>query len=268
MSRNIKLTLSWNGAKFNGYQSQPHGSTVQDTLNQAWRVLTGESVVLFGCSRLDAKVHANHYVLNFQSESNLSSERILRSLNGILHNQFKADICIYDCEFVDSQFHARFHTAGKHYRYLIWRGFKTHALFTPQCWHVHSKHEITNLEEILQEFVGEHDFAGFRACDCSAKNTIKHIYAIRAQKHPQFPEMIIVDFWGDGFLKNMIRNMIGTAVDISIGKIAEDCIQKAFIHKNRRQVGVCAPPWALTLMRVYYNKDVFILDSQALTRAL
>lgn len=260
MTKNIKLTLSWNGAKFSGYQYQPHAITVQETLNQAWRILTGEIVTLYGCSRLDAQVHANHYVLNFFSEVELEEEKIICAMNGILHNQLKVDISVYDCEFVDKEFHARFHAVGKHYRYLIWYGYKTHALLTPKCWHVHSKNEPKNLQEIVNQYIGEHDFAGFRASDCSAKNTIKHVYAVKVNHHEHFPEMIIVDFWGDGFLKNMIRNMVGTAVQMAIGKLQDDCIQNAFVHKNRELVGMCAPPWALTLMQVYYNKSTFLSD--------
>lgn len=261
--KNIKLTLSWNGAKFSGYQYQPHAVTVQETLNSAWKILTGETVTLFGCSRLDAQVHAHHYVLNFYSHTSLEAGKIVRAMNGILHNQFKAAISVYDCEFVDKEFHARFHTTGKHYRYLIWYGFKTHALLTPQCWHVHCKNELKNLNAILQQFVGEHDFAGFRASDCSAKNTLKYIHAVKAYQHPHFPQMTIIDFFGEGFLKNMIRNMVGTAVQVAYGKLQEDCIQNAFQHKNRELVGMCAPGWALTLMKVYYNKELFISDAIA-----
>ena len=254
MSKNIKLTLSWNGAKFSGYQYQPNAITVQETLNSAWRILTGEVVTLYGCSRLDAQVHASHFVLNFLSETNLEEEKILRALNGILHTQFKVAISIYSCEFVEKEFHARFNAVGKHYRYLIWVGQKTHALLTPQCWHIHSKSVPINLNSIFQQFVGEHDFSGFRASDCSAKHTIKNIYSVKIHNHSHFSEMTIIDFFGDGFLKNMIRNMVGTGVQMAIGKLKEDCIQKAVEHKNRELVGMCAPGWALTLMKVYYSK--------------
>jgi tRNA pseudouridine38-40 synthase len=261
MSKNIKLTLSWNGAKFSGYQVQPHAITVQETLNSAWRILTGEVVTLYGCSRLDAQVHASFYVLNFFSETELEEEKILRALNGILHNQLKVAICIYKCEFVDKEFHARFSAVGKHYQYLVWYGQNTHALLTPQCWHIHSKNAPLNLQSIFKQVVGVHDFSGFRASDCSAKHTVKHIYAVKTNQHPQFPEMTIVDFFGDGFLKNMIRNIVGTAVQMAIGKLPEDCILQAFEHKNRKLVGMCAPGFALTLMKVYYNKEEFVVDA-------
>ena len=265
---NIKLTLSWNGAKFNGYQSQPDGCTVQDTLNAAWKIFAKESVTLIGCSRLDSQVHAHHFVLNFLTETEFECEKIIRALNGILHTHFKADICVYDCEYVASDFHARYHALGKHYRYLIWSGHKTHALLTPQCWSIHSKNKIENLNSYLQQFVGEHDFAGFRASDCSAKNTIKNIQAVTLTQHALFPEMQIIDFCGDGFLKNMIRNMVGTAVQMSLGKLESNCIQNAFEHKNRERVGMCAPGSALTLMRVYYNKEELSRDSQGVSQTI
>lgn len=260
MSKNIKLTLSWNGAKFSGYQYQPNAITVQETLNSAWRILTGEVVTLYGCSRLDAQVHASHFVLNFLSDCNLEEEKIIRALNGILQNQFKANISVYNCEFVHKEFHARYNAVGKHYRYLIWVGQKKHALLTPQCWHIHSKNTPVNLNSIFQQVVGEHDFSGFRASDCNAKHTIKRIYSVHISNHPQFPEMVRVDFFGDGFLKNMIRNIVGTAVQMAIGKLKEDCITKAFEHKNRELIGMCAPGSALTLMQVYYSKPKLEAD--------
>ncbi len=262
MMKNIKLILSWNGAKFSGYQYQPNTVTVQGTLNTAWKILTGETVTLYGCSRLDAQVHANYFVLNFYSKVDINEEKIIRALNGILHGQLKADICIYDCMFVENEFHARYNAVGKHYRYLVWYGYKSHALLTSLCWNVHSKNELNNLKSILAQFVGEHDFAGFRASDCSSKNTVKNIYAIHAYNHPLFPEMTLIDIWGDGFLKNMIRNIVGTAVQVSLNKLSKDCIQNAFEHKNRELVGMCAPGWALTLMKVYYDKEQFMLEAR------
>ena len=260
---NIKLTLSYCGDKFSGYQVQPNAITVQETINQAWRVLTGETVVLYGCSRLDAGVHARYFVLHFQSQTNLNEEKIIRALNGIFQNQLKSQISIYNCEFVDDNFHARYHAIGKHYRYLIWQGYKTNALLTSQCWHIHSKNKLENLTNIFSQYIGKHDFAGFRASDCSAKQTVKHIHAVHVSRHHEFPEMITLDFFGDGFLKNMIRNMVGTGVQMSLGKLNEACIQEAFLHKNRLQIGMCAPSWALTLMKVYYNNQEFLADSQA-----
>ena len=253
--RNLKLILSWNGEKFHGYQYQPHVFTVQEALTKTWETLTKETVTLCGCSRLDAGVHAQYYVLNFHTITQLTEERIIKSFNGILHANLGLDISVYKVEFVDSSFHSRFHSTGKHYRYLIWHGFSEHAILTKRCWHVRSKLSLNEVKRNLDQFVGEHDFSAFRASDCSAKTTVRKIYKIDSWIHPVYPEMLIVDIWGDGFLKNMIRNIVGTSVDVASGKLDKNTITEAFTHLDRTKTGMCAPAWALTLMQVFYDKE-------------
>ena len=253
--QNFKLTFSWNGEKFHGYQQQPNVFTVQEAITKAWFILTKETVTLTGCSRLDAGVHANSFVLNLQSKTNYSLDRILKGLNGIFHSQLHLDISLYSVEHAESSFHARFSALGKHYRYLVWFGFSEHAFLTRRCWHVRTKLDISELFLQFQYYVGEHDFSAFRAVDCGAKNTIKKIYQIQVQFHPVFSECIVIDIWGEGFLKNMIRNMVGTAVDIASNKLPKNTITEGYLHKNRNLTGVCAPAWGLTLMQVFYTKQ-------------
>jgi len=254
-SQNLKLIVSWNGEKFHGYQYQPHVFTVQEALTKAWEILTKETVTLCGCSRLDAGVHAQNYVLNFHTTTKLTEERIIKGFNGILHSNLALDISVYHAEFVDSQFHARFQSTGKHYRYFIWYGFSEHAILTKRCWHVRSKLSLDDVKKNLAQFVGEHDFAAFRASDCSAKTTVRNIFKIDAWSHPVYTEMLIVDVWGDGFLKNMIRNIMGTAVEIASGKLPKNTITESFIHKDRSKTGMCAPAWGLSLMEVFYDNN-------------
>lgn len=222
----------------------------------AWRVLAHEDVVLHGCSRLDAQVHAESYVLNFHTASALTCDRIIKGLNGIFH-AMQMQISVYDCQFVESHFHARFHAVGKHYRYLIWHGKRENALWTNRCWHVHSPKSLVELQDIFSQFQGEHDFAAYRASDCGAKTTVRHVHRIHVSCHPRFPELKIIDIFGDGFLKNMIRNMVGTAVEVALGKKEKNTITDSFKHRNRTLTGVCAPAHALTLLKVYYEKDTF-----------
>ncbi len=252
--QNLKLILSWNGKKFSGYQYQPHVFTVQEALTNAWKILNKEIVSLCGCSRLDAGVHAQHYVLNFHTTTKLSEERIIKGLNGILHSNLSLDISVYQASFTHFDFHSRFHSKGKHYRYLIWHGYSEHSFLTKRSWLVRAKLSPEDIKLALRQFIGKHDFAAFRSTDCSAKTTIRNIFNIDAWNHPIYPEMLVVDVWGDGFLKNMIRNIIGTSVEIASGKLDKNSITESFIHKDRTRTGMCAPAWALTLMHVYYDK--------------
>jgi tRNA pseudouridine38-40 synthase len=266
--RNLKLTVSWNGEKFSGYQYQPHVFTVQEALTNAWFILSREQVELVGCSRLDAGVHAQHYVLNFYTDTVLTEERILKGLNGILHSHLQLSISIYAAEFVAPDFHSRFHALGKHYRYLIWYGFAEHSFFTPRCWHVKGKLSLADIQLSLQEFIGEHDFAAFRSSDCSAKTTVRRIFNIDAWSHPFYSELLVVDVWGDGFLKNMIRNIVGTAVQIANGQLHKRTITDAFLHKDRTQTGMCAPAKALSLMQVFYIQEHLQIALQEKSRLI
>lgn len=256
-TKNIKLTLSWDGSGFQGYQFQPNAVTVQGVLTQAWKILSKEDVVLHGCSRLDAKVHAESYVLNFYSQTNLEPQRIISGLNGILHAHLEVAISIYDCAFVDPHFHARFHVVGKHYQYLLWHGLSENALLTKRCWVIRSSQSLDALPGILKQFEGEHDFAAYRASDCTAKTTVRRVHTIRAHQHPMYKQMHVIDVFGEGFLKNMIRNMAGTAVDVALGKLNKTTITDSFSGFDRTHTGVCAPAHALTLKNVYYDSITF-----------
>jgi tRNA pseudouridine38-40 synthase len=237
-----------------GYQSQPHGVTVQDTLSKAWEVMTKESTTLYGCSRLDAGVHANQYFVNLYTRSQRSLEEIYRALNGILRSQLGANISIYNAKEVEPDFNARFDTLGKHYRYRLWYGRGHHAAHTPAAWPVRSrKFDFQILTQALSPLIGLHDFAAFRASDCTAKTTVRKIETIDVWCNALYPEAITIDVWGEGFLKNMVRNIVGTAVDAAVGKLCSTATSKALLHMDRTQIGQCAPAHALTLQRVYYD---------------
>lgn len=238
-----------------GYQSQPHGVTVQDMVNKAWHIMTQETTVLYGCSRLDAGVHANQYFLNLYTRSVRSCEEIYRSLNGILRTQLNVPISVYQARDVEPDFNARFDTQGKQYRYRLWYGRAHHAALTTAAWSVRSRSfEPENLISALSQVIGEHDFAAFRASDCAAKSTVRKVERVDVWKHPVYPEALTVDVWGEGFLKNMVRNIVGTAVDVATGKLCSSALVDALQHLDRTRIGQCAPAHALTLQRVFYSE--------------
>jgi tRNA pseudouridine38-40 synthase len=261
-TRNIKMVLSYHGAAFHGYQIQPNGITVQEVLIKAWNTLTGEHPTFYGCSRLDAGVHANEFVLNLYSATTLPWDRLVRALNGIIANHFRVPLRIYKASEADPFFNARFDAAGKHYRYLLWKGMSEHALLVPRCWNLRSKQNPRGLATALHHFEGTRDFAAFRAQDCAAKTTVRTIQRIDCWQHPRFDECSVIDVWGEGFLKNMIRNIVGTAVDVSLGKFPPTDIESAFSHGVRSLVGQCAPAHALSLERVFYGEDELLSSAQ------
>lgn len=264
--RNLRLEISFRGDDFMGYQSQPHGVTVQDTLSRAWHIMSGETTTLYGCSRLDAGVHANQYFVNLYTRSQRTCEEIYRALNGILRTQFKVAISVYNAQVVADDFNARFDTQGKHYRYRLWYGRGHHASLTTAAWAVRSREfNAQLLSESLSEAIGEHDFSAFRASDCTAKSTVRKIERIDVWQHLLYPEALTIDIWGEGFLKNMVRNLAGTAVEIATGKLSRSAVKDALEHLNRQRVGQCAPANALTLQRVFYEREQW---QEALTSTL
>ncbi|MEN9530598.1 MAG: hypothetical protein RI932_2471, partial [Pseudomonadota bacterium] len=105
----------------------------------------------------------------------------------------------------------------------------------------------------LNQSVGEHDFSAFRASDCTAKSTVRKVERVDVWRHPVYPEALTVDVWGEGFLKNMVRNLVGTAVDVATGKLCSSAVIDALQHLDRTRIGQCAPAHALTLQRVFYT---------------
>lgn len=239
-----------------GYQSQPHGVTVQDMLGRAWQTMSGEITTLYGCSRLDAGVHAHQYFVNLFTRSTRPCEDIHRSLNGILRTQLNVAVSVYNAREVTDDFNARFDTLGKQYRYRLWYGRGHHASLTTSAWAVRSREfdpELLNAS--LHDAIGEHDFSAFRASDCTAKSTVRRIERVDVWQNPFYPESLTVDVWGEGFLKNMVRNLMGTAVEIATGKLCSTSLKDALSHGDRQRVGQCAPAHALTLQRVFYDKN-------------
>ena len=247
------LEISYHGAGFRGYQVQPNVKTVQGVLQQALQILLREQVVLYGCSRLDSGVHAMHFVLNFRTKSNLECDRILSSLNGIFHSHLNEAISVYKVWDAPLEFHARYSALGKWYRYLVWQGRPENALLTTQSWNVRARClDLPLLCRTANAFMGTHDFGGFRASDCTAKTTTRTIHSVVATQDSTFPEWIVIDIKGDGFLKNMIRNIVGSCVDVAVGRKSQEGILNALQTGERALAGQCAPGHALTLMRVYY----------------
>lgn len=264
--RNLRVTLSYHGGAFRGYQFQPHVPSVQGALQEAWSVVARDPQgTLMGCSRLDAGVCAYHYVLTVHTSSSLPCDALVASLNGYFQSGTPAAIRIASVEDVDPHFHARFDALAKHYRYLLWYGHGQHALLGPRAWRVRSAVPLVvgDLAPLWSQYVGTHDFRGFRSADCTAKTTRRTVYKSLCWPHPLYPNLFILDVWGDGFLKNMVRTMVGTAVDVALGKLPPDTIEKAFHHGSRAQVGQCAPGLGLTLMQVFYRTEDLELSLHA-----
>lgn len=251
--RQIKLILAYNGTGFSGWQSQPDGSGIQDHLEKALHTVLRTFVRVTGASRTDTGVHAEYQVVTFRAAEVPSLYRLIKSLNALL----PLPIRIRDAEEVPMTFHPNRSSRGKIYRYQIWRAHGEHPFVMPYVWKWSQEMDVQLMKAAAAHFVGEHDFTSFCATDSSAKTRVRNVRDIRfVEKGP----LLEIWFVGEGFLKQMVRTMVGTLVAVGLGKKLPTDIIKMMSAKDRKVVPSTAPAEGLCLVRVVYD-EVLSLDA-------
>lgn len=243
--RNLKVTMSYCGTAYHGFQRQENAVAVQNILEDKLAELTNSPVRINGCSRTDTGVHANEYCFSFLTEHNIPCQSLVRGLNSKLPD----DIAIHLCEEADEDFHARFSCTGKEYCYIILNKSTRDPFLSDRAFHYPFPLDDALLEKAAQDFTGMHDFSAF--CGVSGlkadnTRTIDYFRVIRDND--------IVRFYvkGDGFLYNMVRIMAGTLIYINEGRIAPDAIPAIIGSKDRNKAGKTAVACGLYLNRVFY----------------
>ena len=245
--RNIKLTIQYDGAAFHGFQQQPNGDTVEAQLKAAAFRILGEHVTFYGCSRTDAGVHANEFCCNFKTENDRSCSLLMRGLNAVLPPQ----IAVLSCEEVPLDFHARYNCLGKEYVYKIWNSPVRNPFLLERAAFYPFSLDAEMLCQQAQQFVGTHDFASFCASGASVKTTVRTVYSFHVER---CGNLVTFTVCGNGFLYNMVRNMVGTLLDIQRGKIQKDSIAGILAACDRTKAGMTAPSQGLYLNRVFYQE--------------
>ena len=243
--KNVRLLIEYDGTNYSGWQKQDDVPSIQEEIEKAIQKVTGEEVNLVASGRTDKGVHALGQVANFYTESNIPGDRFRASLN----TKLPLDIQIRESEEVDMDFHSRFSASKKRYRYLIYNNRIARPVYRNLSFHVRKPMDIDKLKEASQVFVGTHDFESFMARKSVVDTTERTIYSIDVVENGEFIEVIIV---GKSFLRHMIRIMIGTLVDVSLGKKDIEDINSILEGKNRSLAGVTAPAQGLFLEKVYY----------------
>ncbi|PNT91234.1 tRNA pseudouridine(38-40) synthase TruA [Clostridium thermosuccinogenes] len=254
--RNIKLTIEYDGTNYHGWQSQTNAVTVQDVVKRAIESLTGEDCDLVGSSRTDVGVHALGQVANFHTNSGIPGEKFAYALNNLLPE----DIVIRESEDVSPDFHARFSSKGKKYRYLIYNSRKPSALLRNRAALVHLPLDIEAMQKALPYFLGRHDFSAFRASGSDTKTSERTITGISISENSNAlpgpcskeSKLIELEVSGDGFLYNMVRIIAGTLIYVGNGKIKYDDIPAIIESRDRRRAGQTAPAHGLYLVEVYF----------------
>ncbi|HET6281049.1 MAG TPA: tRNA pseudouridine(38-40) synthase TruA [Polyangia bacterium] len=245
MSRNLRILVEYDGTDFSGWQRQPQMRTVQASLEKAIAQMTGETVLVRGAGRTDAGVHAAGQVANFTLTAAIPEAGLLRGLNSILPK----DIAILEVAAVAETFDARFSARGKVYRYLIWNHLVRSPLYARRSWHCRSTLDLEIMRQAAAQLGGEHDFRAFRASDCERRSTVRHVRRFDIDRQGA---LLSLEIEATAFLKNMVRILVGTLVDMGRGRIAEDIVTTMLRTGDRAIGGVTAPAQGLTLVRVLY----------------
>lgn len=244
--RRIVLTIAYDGTAYSGWQAQANAVTVEGTLREAIRKLSGEDVVTIGASRTDAGVHALGNVVAFDTESPIPAENWRPALNSFLPQDIRV---MNSCEAA-ADFHPRFDAHSKRYEYRIAMGPVVNPLRCRYVCGVHEELDLAAMQKGAEAFVGEHDFSSF--CSAGAQTESKVRNVTKCEVYRDGGE-IVIGVEGDGFLYNMIRILAGTLIDMGRGAKSPESMGRILESRDRTQAGPTAPPEGLTLIKILYK---------------
>jgi tRNA pseudouridine38-40 synthase len=243
---NFKITIEYDGSAYHGWQRQSSERTIQGEIENALKTMTGNSVAVTGSGRTDAGVHALNQTANFRCAASLAPEVFLKGLNSLLPE----DIVITSCKIVPEKFHARYDVKSKVYHYRILNRTLPAAISRQYAWHIRRKLNLSAMQEALRCIVDSHDFKAFEGSGSPRVSTVRCI--INADFEKTENDYLVLKIEGDGFLKFMVRNIVGTLVDVGFDKITPHDFKQILISKDRNLAGITAPAHGLFLMEVKY----------------
>lgn len=254
--RKIKLLLEYDGTAYQGWQVQKKGDTIQGILEDRILKITGEQSKVIGASRTDAGVHAFEQVATFRTESGLDAATIKRALNAVLPQ----DIRILDSSLADDSFHPRNNAVRKRYFYIIVNQRISSAFLFRYTWIVQQTLKLHSMAGALQALVGRHDFASFMGTGSDVNDTVREIYTLNLERIETIDFMtaclkgnfVKISIEANGFLRHMVRNIVGTLVEIGRGRISAEKMREILESHDRRIAGPTAPPNGLFLERIVY----------------
>lgn len=247
--RNMALFLTYEGTAYHGWQIQKNLPTVQETLEKAVAMVTGNRVHVTGCGRTDAGVHAKCYVANFRTASTIPTDRLPYALN----THLPADIVVTNAFEVGEDFNAIGSCARKEYTYLIYNSRVRDPFYVNRAWFYPKHLDEAVLQAAASQFVGTHDFAAVRSVGTDVKSTVRTVYYYNVERDGN---LIYLRVCANGFLYNMARAMAGTVVYAGEGKLAPEEIGKILESGNRTAAGPTTPPGGLYMTHLWYDDGV------------
>ena len=242
------MTFSYDGTGFYGYQKQPGKRTVQQEIEDVLKKINDNKIVsIYSSGRTDAGVHALNQKAHFSMDINIEPDRLLKGMNSLL----SSDIYVKNIVVVDDDFHARFNAIGKEYIYIINMG-EYNPIERNYVFQYCKKLDLIAIQRGLKYLEGVHNFKSFTKCDDDIVDYVRKISEASVVRDNRDVNKIIISFVGTGFLRYMVRNMVGLIIEIGEGKRSPEDVMSVLNSEDRRLAGKTAPSCGLYLKNVFY----------------
>ena len=245
----IALGLEYDGTEFVGWQKQQTGRSIEAALAEAVGAVAGEPVIVHGAGRTDAGVHALQQVAHFDTSAERTSRQWLLGVNANL----PPDVAVRWALAVPTDFDARRSATARRYRYAIAQRPGRPVLARRRVWWLHEALDCAAMSEAATHWLGEHDFSAFRAAGCQAKSPVRDLQAVRIERRAnQDYALVTLEFLANAFLQHMVRNLVGTLVEIGRDRLPVAAAAEILGSRDRTTAGMTAPAAGLTLIEVRY----------------
>jgi tRNA pseudouridine38-40 synthase len=243
--RNLRITIQYDGTNYHGWQIQANGRTVQGELTRALSLLDHRPVTVYGAGRTDAGVHAEAQIASFSVEREFK----LRELRDALNGNLDRDIRVMNVELADETFNARYSARQKTYRYRIWTAEVVSPFLYRYVYGYRSPLDVERMQHAAGALLGAHDFSAFTVADSDVEDKVRTL--ARLDIHREADEIVIL-VAANGFLRYMVRTIVGTLIDVGRGKRTAASVGETLERRDRQHAGPAAPACGLTLVRVDY----------------
>ena len=242
----VKLVLEYDGTCYAGWQRQPDHPTIQEAIERAIHQVSQATVCVIGAGRTDSGVHALGQVASFRTHCDWPASNWMRALNAVLPK----DIAVRSSALMDARFHAQHDARGKLYTYRILHRPARPTVDRAFVWHIYRPLNEAAMQQAAATLIGSQDFSSFEGSLTDNSNPICHLQRFTVIRHD---DQILIEAYADRFLKHMVRAMVGTVVEVGLGKRTPDSITEILRSRDRSAAGQTAPPHGLCLMRVDYE---------------
>lgn len=247
--KTFRLTLAYDGTDFAGWQRQPAKRTVQEALEAALTQITGQRPKCIASGRTDAGVHALGQVVSFDSETRLPAEALTKALNA----ELPEDMLVFEVAEAPDGFHALRDAAGKRYRYVIEDGRQRDLFDRRYLWHIYQRLDVEAMRAAAAPLFGTHDFRSYETTGSPRLTTVRTVLDLVVERRAsELTDRVVIEVEADGFLYNMVRNIVGTLVEVGKGKQSPTWPAEVLALCDRTKAGMTAPAQGLFLVGVAY----------------